>query len=39
MTLRDWGRIIKRDVHALYLASKDSRVPWYAMLLAIGVTG
>ena len=37
--LKDWARIIKRDVHALYLASRDPRVPWYAKALAIGVAG
>jgi uncharacterized membrane protein YkvA (DUF1232 family) len=35
--LRDWARLIKRDVHALYLASRDPRVPWYAKTLAIAV--
>ena len=35
--LKDWARIIKRDVHALYLASRDPRVPWYAKALAIVV--
>jgi len=25
--LRDWARGIKRDVHALYLAARDPRVP------------
>jgi len=33
--LKDWARVIKRDVHALYLASRDPRVPWYAKALAI----
>ena len=28
--IKDWARLIKRDVHALYLASRDPRVPWYA---------
>jgi uncharacterized membrane protein YkvA (DUF1232 family) len=35
--LRDWARAIKRDVHAIYLASRDPRVPWYAKALAICV--
>src|SRR5829696_4288244 len=30
-----WARAIKRDVHALYLASRDPRVPWYAKALAM----
>ena len=37
--LRDWARIIKRDVHALYLASRDPRVPWYVKAMAIVVAG
>lgn len=37
--LREWARRIKQDVHALYLASIDPRVPWYAKLLAIAVAG
>src|SRR6187431_3784111 len=28
--LKDWARAIKRDVHAIYLAARDPRVPWYA---------
>jgi len=32
--LRRWARAIKRDVHALYLAARDPRVPWYAKLTA-----
>jgi uncharacterized membrane protein YkvA (DUF1232 family) len=37
--LRQWARTVKRDVHALYLAARDPRVPWYAKVAAIGVTG
>ena len=37
--LKDWARIIKRDVHALYLASRDPRVPWYAKAVAVVVAG
>jgi uncharacterized membrane protein YkvA (DUF1232 family) len=37
--LRDWARLIKRDVHALYLAARDPRVPWYAKALAALVAG
>ena len=33
--LRDWARAFKRDVHAVYLASRDPRVPWPAKVLAI----
>ena len=34
---KQWARVIKRDAHALYLAARDPRVPWYAKALAIGV--
>jgi uncharacterized membrane protein YkvA (DUF1232 family) len=37
--LKNWARAIKRDIHALYLASRDPRVPWYAKVLAIVVAG
>jgi len=37
--LRSWARVIKRDVHALYLAARDPRVPWYARALAVIVAG
>ena len=33
--LRSWARRIRRDVHALYLASRDPRVPWYAKAPAV----
>ena len=29
-TWKRWAQTIKRDAHALYLASRDPRVPWYA---------
>lgn len=35
--LKQWARVIKRDVHALYLAKRDPRVPWYAKIVAICV--
>ena len=34
-----WARRIKRDAHALYLAARDPRVPWYAKAIAIAVAG
>ena len=37
--LKDWARVIKRDVHAIYLAARDPRVPWYAKALALCVAG
>jgi uncharacterized membrane protein YkvA (DUF1232 family) len=36
---RDWARTIKRDVHALYFAAHDARVPWPAKALALCVAG
>ena len=35
--LKEWARALKQDVHALYLASRDPRTPWYANALAIAV--
>jgi len=35
--LKSWASRLKRDVHAIYLASRDPRVPWYAKALAIAV--
>ena len=32
--LRAWAKLITRDVHAVYLAARDPRVPWYAKLIA-----
>ena len=37
--VKQWARIVKRDVYAVYLASRDPRVPWYTKALAISVTG
>ncbi len=37
--LKGWARTIKRDVHALYLTSRDPRVPSYAKALALLVAG
>jgi uncharacterized membrane protein YkvA (DUF1232 family) len=37
--LKSWARLLKRDVHALYLASRDPRVPWHAKALAAVVAG
>ena len=38
-SLKEWSSIVKRDVHALHLASRDPRVPWYAKVLAVVVAG
>src|SRR5471030_246974 len=37
--MKNWARALTRDVHAIYLASRDPRVPWYAKALAIAVAG
>jgi uncharacterized membrane protein YkvA (DUF1232 family) len=37
--LKTWARGIRRDVHALSLAARDPRVPWYAKALALVVAG
>lgn len=33
--LKAWAGAMQRDVLALYLAGRDSRVPWYAKVLAL----
>ena len=37
--LRNWARAMKRDVSALYRASRDPRVPWHAKALAVIIVG
>ena len=37
--MKTWARSLNRDGHAIYLASRDPRVPWYAKFLAITVAG
>jgi uncharacterized membrane protein YkvA (DUF1232 family) len=37
--IKNWARRLNRDVHAIYLASRDPRVPWPAKVLAIAVAG
>jgi uncharacterized membrane protein YkvA (DUF1232 family) len=37
--IKNWARRLTRDVHAIYLASRDPRVPWYAKVLAVAVAG
>jgi uncharacterized membrane protein YkvA (DUF1232 family) len=34
---KEKARALKREVHALYFACRDPRVPWYAKALAIAV--
>ena len=38
-TLKHWARRLKLELHALYLACRDPRVPWYARAVAICVVG
>lgn len=38
--LESWkgrARALKRDLHAIVLASRDPRVPWYAKVLAVAI--
>jgi uncharacterized membrane protein YkvA (DUF1232 family) len=37
--LKKWSKLVKRDVHALYLAARDPRTPWYVKALALCVAG
>src|SRR6266480_6223858 len=37
--IRHWAHRLKRDVHAVYLAGRDPRVPWHAKALAVAVAG
>ena len=37
--LKDWARSLKHEVHAVYFAARDPRVPWYAKALALLVAG
>lgn len=34
---KKWARTIKRDVHAVWLAARDPRTPWFAKALALTV--
>jgi uncharacterized membrane protein YkvA (DUF1232 family) len=35
--MKNWARLVKRDIHAIYLCSRDPRVPWHAKAVAIFV--
>jgi uncharacterized membrane protein YkvA (DUF1232 family) len=40
MAFEGWktrARKLKQEVYALYLVSKDRRVPWYARVVAVAV--
>ena len=34
---KQWARLVRRDAHALYLAARDPRVPWYAKVFAAAI--
>ena len=36
---RQWAREVRRETYALYLASRDPRVPWYVKALALCIVG
>jgi uncharacterized membrane protein YkvA (DUF1232 family) len=35
MGLRAWAQRLRRDAHALWLAGRDPRTPWYAKAVAL----
>ncbi len=35
--IKAWAQALKRDVHALYLAARDPRTPWYARAFALAI--
>ena len=37
MDLKAWARSLKRDTHAVWLAARDPRTPWYVKALALAV--
>jgi uncharacterized membrane protein YkvA (DUF1232 family) len=37
--LNEWARSLKSEVHAVYLAARDPRTPWYAKALAVCIAG
>jgi uncharacterized membrane protein YkvA (DUF1232 family) len=39
MNLKAWARSLRRDAHAVWLAARDPRTPWYAKALAFAVAG
>lgn len=39
MTLRERVHALRVDAHAVWLSARDPRVPWYAKLLGLIVTG
>lgn len=39
MSLRDRAHALRVDAHAVWLSARDPRVPWYAKLLGLIITG
>ena len=39
LRLKNWARVLRRDTHAIRLASRDPRMPWTVKFLAIAVAG
>lgn len=37
--MKIWAHRLSRDGHAIFLASRDPRVPWYVKILAVAVAG
>jgi uncharacterized membrane protein YkvA (DUF1232 family) len=37
--VKTWARALRRDAHAILLASRDPRIPWAVKLLALAVAG
>ena len=37
MGLKAWARSLKRDTHAVWLAARDPRTPWYAKALGVAI--
>jgi uncharacterized membrane protein YkvA (DUF1232 family) len=35
--IKKWAHTIRRDVHALWLAARDPRTPWYAKAFALAI--
>jgi uncharacterized membrane protein YkvA (DUF1232 family) len=39
LRVKTWAHALRRDAHAILLASRDPRVPWAVKLLALAVAG
>lgn len=39
MSLRERAHAVRVDAHAVWLSARDPRVPWYAKLLGLLITG